>query len=172
MGRLFDAVAALCGLRSEVTYEGQAAIELEAAADPGERGAYELPVTADGVLDARPTVLAAARDVARRRRAGRRVGALPRRGRDGATRGGARAAPGLDTVVLSGGVFQNRTLLAATARRLEARGLRVLVPERLPPNDGGVSATARRPWRPPADEERSMSFERLFARRSRPPTSG
>jgi hydrogenase maturation protein HypF len=43
------------------------------------------------------------------------------------------------TVVLSGGVFQNRTLLAATAGRLEARGLRVLVPERLPPNDGGVS---------------------------------
>ena len=46
---------------------------------------------------------------------------------------------GLDTVVLSGGVFQNRTLLAATASRLEARGLRVLVPERLPPNDGGIS---------------------------------
>jgi hydrogenase maturation protein HypF len=42
-------------------------------------------------------------------------------------------------VVLSGGVFQNRTLLAATAGRLEVRGLRVLVPERLPPNDGGVS---------------------------------
>jgi hydrogenase maturation protein HypF len=42
-------------------------------------------------------------------------------------------------VVLSGGVFQNRTLLAATASRLEAGGLRVLVPERLPPNDGGVS---------------------------------
>ena len=46
---------------------------------------------------------------------------------------------GLETVVLSGGVFQNRTLLSATAALLEARGLRVLVPERLPPNDGGVS---------------------------------
>jgi hydrogenase maturation protein HypF len=46
---------------------------------------------------------------------------------------------GLDTVVLSGGVFQNRALLMLTAAALEDAGLRVLVPERLPPNDGGVS---------------------------------
>jgi hydrogenase maturation protein HypF len=141
MGRLFDAVAALCGLRAEVSYEGQAAIELEAAADPEERGEYELPVGADGVLDARPTVLAVARDVAR----GEGVGAVSARFHAavaGATAEACAAAAsraGLGTVVLSGGVFQNRTLLAATAGRLEARGLRVLVPERLPPNDGGVS---------------------------------
>jgi hydrogenase maturation protein HypF len=48
-------------------------------------------------------------------------------------------AAGLDLVVLSGGVFQNRLLLTWTAERLEARGLRVLVPERLPANDGGIS---------------------------------
>jgi hydrogenase maturation protein HypF len=41
--------------------------------------------------------------------------------------------------VLSGGVFQNVRLLEATARELAARGLRVLVPERLPPNDGGIA---------------------------------
>ncbi len=137
MGRLFDAVAALCGLRSEVTYEGQAAIELEAAADPEERGEYDLPVTADGVLDARPAVLSAARDVA----AGAGPGAVSARFHAAVATATAEAASraGLDTAVLSGGVFQNRTLLVATASRLEARGLRVLVPERLPPNDGGVS---------------------------------
>ena len=137
MGRLFDAVAALCGLRDEVTYEGQAAVELEAAVDPGERGRYELPVTAAGVLDARPTVLAVARDVA----AGAAPGTIAARFHAAVAGATAEAVSrvGLGTVVLSGGVFQNRTLLAATAAALEARGLRVLVPERLPPNDGGVS---------------------------------
>jgi hydrogenase maturation protein HypF len=55
--------------------------------------------------------------------------------------GCARAASGrgTDVVVLSGGVFQNRTLLAAAANGLAARGLRVLIPERLPANDGGIS---------------------------------
>jgi hydrogenase maturation protein HypF len=48
-------------------------------------------------------------------------------------------ARGLDTAVLSGGVFQNRLLLERTAERLRASGLRVLIPERLPPNDGGIA---------------------------------
>jgi hydrogenase maturation protein HypF len=46
---------------------------------------------------------------------------------------------GLDTVVWSGGVFQNRLLLERTAATLNAGGLRVLTPERLPPGDGGIS---------------------------------
>ena len=52
---------------------------------------------------------------------------------------GAAADAGVGLAVLSGGVFQNRVLLAAVASRLEAAGLRVLIPERLPPNDGGIS---------------------------------
>jgi hydrogenase maturation protein HypF len=141
MGRLFDAVAALCGLRHEVTYEGQAAVELEAAVDGQERGEYPLPVTGEGRLDARPTVLAVARDAA----AGEEPGAIAARFHAAVAtatadvlEAAARRA-GTGTVVLSGGVFQNRTLLGAAAGRLEAAGLRVLVPERLPPNDGGVS---------------------------------
>jgi hydrogenase maturation protein HypF len=61
------------------------------------------------------------------------VGATARACVDAASRAG------LDLAVLSGGVFQNVALLEATRERLEAAGLRVLVPERLPPNDGGIS---------------------------------
>jgi hydrogenase maturation protein HypF len=141
VGRLFDAVAALCGLPATVTYEGQAAVELEAARDPHERGAYPLPVGPDGELDARETILAVARDVAAGVPAGV-VSARFHRGLAGATARAcvdAASRAGLDLAVLSGGVFQNVALLEATRERLEAAGLRVLVPERLPPNDGGIS---------------------------------
>jgi hydrogenase maturation protein HypF len=133
MGRLFDAVAALCGIRTESTYEGQAAIELEAAADRGERGAYAF----GGDLDARPLVAQVAADV----RAGvptALISARFHRAVAGAT-ATACAQTGMEVAVLSGGVFQNRLLLESTAQRLEALGLRVLVPERLPANDGGIS---------------------------------
>ena len=144
MGRLFDAVAALCGLRAEVNYEGQAAIELEAACDGAERGRYPLPLTGTRellVLDPRETIEAVLADIA----AGVRVGAVATRFH-GAVAGAAVAAcaraaseHGADQVILSGGVFQNRRLLTETATGLRAAGLRVLVPERLPCNDGGIA---------------------------------
>jgi hydrogenase maturation protein HypF len=141
IGRLFDAVSALCGVRARVNYEGQAAVELEAVADPGERGSYPLPLT-DGaplLLDARPTVLAAVADLD----AGP---ALVSARFHNALAGAAAAAcvriaegAGVETAVLSGGVFQNRLLLEHTGELLSASGLRVLTPVRLPPNDGGIS---------------------------------
>jgi hydrogenase maturation protein HypF len=135
MGRLFDAVAALCGLRTVVTYEGQAAIELEAACAPGDHGTYDC----EG-LDLRPVVQAVAADLA----AGVAVGVVAARFHDTVAEATVRAcaaaaARATETVVLAGGVFQNRRLLEGTAGRLERAGLRVLVPERLPPNDGAVS---------------------------------
>jgi hydrogenase maturation protein HypF len=163
MGRLFDAVAALCGLRHTVTYEGQAAIELEAAADPRETAAYALPTAAMPptaappsaappsaapataapataaplVLDARPTIDAVARDLARG------VGVARVAARFHNAVADATAAALLDigdgTVVLSGGVFQNEWLLNRTSAGLAAAGVRVLVPERLPLNDGGIA---------------------------------
>ena len=140
MGRLFDAVAALCGVRTTVNYEGQAAAELEAIADRREEGAYPLPLTGEPLLlDARETVAAALRDLS----AGPAiVSARFHNAVAAATAAACRraaAAHGLDTVVLSGGVFQNRLLLERTAAALDGMGLRVLVPERLPPNDGGIS---------------------------------
>jgi hydrogenase maturation protein HypF len=145
VGRLFDAVAALCGVRAEVNYEGQAAIELEAAADPLEAGAYPLPVTGEEegplVLDARATVRAVVRDLGEGAPASR-VAARFHNGLAAATAAAcSRAAEhaGVDSVVLSGGVFQNRVLLDRTAGLLEERGLRVLIPELLPANDGGIA---------------------------------
>jgi hydrogenase maturation protein HypF len=144
MGRLFDAVAALCGVRREVRYEGQAAIELEAAAAPGDHGRYDLPLLDRAgvlVLDARPAVLAVARDMER----GTPPAVISARFHDSLADATAAACAalaerhGVATAVLSGGVFLNRRLLERTLAALRARGLRALVPERLPPGDGGIS---------------------------------
>jgi hydrogenase maturation protein HypF len=141
VGRLLDAVAALCGVRATVHYEGQAAIELEALADRSEHGAYALPVGDDLVLDARPTIRTVVGDVA----AGVAVGVIAARFHNAVAKATAAACAAaahrcsIDRVVLSGGVFQNRLLLEGTAARLRRRGLEVLVPERLPCNDGSIS---------------------------------
>ncbi len=148
-GRLFDAVASLCGLRQEVTYEGQAAVELEAAAR--RRGAtdaedgYPIDVVAEGdgpiVIDPREAIAAIAADCDR----GAAVGDVAARfhaGLAGATASACtRLASGHGTgsVALAGGVFQNRLLLETTTSLLRRAGLRVLLPLRLPPNDGAIS---------------------------------
>jgi hydrogenase maturation protein HypF len=147
-GRLFDAVAALAGLRTISSYEGQAAAELEAAATRcGERAAYPLPCEdgpddLDGlVLDARPTILAAAHDahdgVGAARIAARFHRALARATAEACAQLAERHD--LETVALGGGVWVNRLLLELTASALEARGLRVLTPWLLPPGDGGLA---------------------------------
>ncbi len=138
-GRLFDAVAALCGIRAEVNYEGQAAVELEGIADATEAGEYPLP--GDELLDARETVRAILADLG----AGVPVSVVAARFHNGVGHATARAcgriaeAEGIDRVVLSGGVFQNRLLLERTTEALERTGLRVLTPRLLPPNDGGIA---------------------------------
>jgi hydrogenase maturation protein HypF len=147
MGRLFDAVGALCGLALEVTYEGQAAVALEATAwragteDRRTPGDYALQRRDDGRLDPRAALVALAADLERGVRA-ETVAARFHAAVATATVDAVQAIAadrGLGTAVLSGGVFQNRLLLEAVATRLERAGLRVLIPERLPPNDGGIS---------------------------------
>jgi hydrogenase maturation protein HypF len=145
MGRLFDGVAALCGVRVEVNYEGQAAIEFEAAcSDAGALEPYPFPLEGSGdlvVLDPRPAVAAVAADI----EAGVCVGSVATRFHSAVAGAAVRACVsacsehGVGQVVLSGGVFQNRRLLTEIAAGLEEAGLRVLIPERLPCNDGGVA---------------------------------
>jgi hydrogenase maturation protein HypF len=145
VGRLFDAIAALCGIRATITYEGQAAIELEGTVERApQRRWYPIGVRSrDGMLELDPRDAVAA--VVRERAAGVRVGAVAARFHAGLARATALACErlarerGLDTVVLSGGVFQNRVLLQHTLFLLRGAGLRVLVPERLPMGDGGIS---------------------------------
>jgi hydrogenase maturation protein HypF len=143
MGRLFDAAAALCGLRTHVNYEGQAAIELEAACDPTERGRYPISVETGQVLeiDPRDTIRALMADVD----AGVPRGVVASRFHAAVAFATVEACSRAallhrtDLIVLSGGVFQNRRLIEAVVAGLHAAGLRVLVPERLPINDGGIS---------------------------------
>ncbi len=144
MGRLFDAVAALVGLRDTITYEGQAAIELEQRADSAEPAAYPLPVAeTDGLLRlcATETIRAVVDDV----RAGVPVPTVAGRFHRGVTEAvtaacrAVRDRAGLSTAALSGGVFQNRLLVEAASAALERDGFEVLLHRRVPPNDGGIS---------------------------------
>ena len=134
-GRLFDGVAALLGLAPRVQgYEAHAAMLLEAAADPTEPGAYELPLRA-GELDTRVLVRALLDDDADVRiRAARFHNGLA----DGLVR--AAAAPGRETVALAGGCLLNRSLTTRLLAGLERAGLRVLRPMLLPAGDGAISA--------------------------------
>jgi len=137
MGRLFDAVAALLGLRERVSYEGQAAIELEWLAGDTPAQPYACR-TADGRIAGAELVAAAHDDLA----AGRprtNVAAAFHEGVAAAAAAACEAAADAGTVVLSGGSFQNLRLLASTRRRLQALGFRVLSHRVLPPNDGGIS---------------------------------
>ncbi|GII28119.1 carbamoyltransferase HypF [Planotetraspora mira] len=142
-GRLFDAVSAVLGLRDTITYEGQAAVELEQRADPAERGAYRAAISRGRPLQVAGAdlVRAAAEDVL----AGVEPGVVAARFHNGAadvivrTCEILRDSSGVSVVALSGGVFQNLLLLGRTVGGLNASGFRVLTHVRVPTNDGGIS---------------------------------
>ena len=140
-GRLFDAVAAILGLAADVTYEGHAAMRLEAAAGAViPEGPYPFALDA-GIVRLRPLLAAllAERDAG--------IGVATIAARFHATMAAivlalarhARACSGLATVALSGGCFQNRRLLAGSVAALAGDGFRVLVHRRVPANDGGLA---------------------------------
>ncbi len=142
-GRLFDAVAALLGMGSEVTFEGQAAIALETIADPGmgESYAFDLRNGERTVIDLRQAIASVVADIARERP----VSEISARFHN--TLSAAivevccriRKSDGLDRVCLSGGVFQNHLLLGRTAAGLRRCGFGVFLHALVPANDGGIS---------------------------------
>ncbi len=139
-GRLFDAVSALLGLRDEVTYEGQAAIELEHLASPTERGCYPVPV-AGGVVQVSELFRAVTQDLLAGTDSARIAARFHHSVADLVAAGcdQVREQSGLSVVALSGGVFQNALLLAGCLERLQDRGFSVLTHRQVPCNDGGIS---------------------------------
>jgi len=143
-GRLFDAAAAVLDVRQTVSYDGQAAIELEALAEEAEvPGTYSYDIHTDErlVIDFTPLFADLLADHA----AGVGTGAMAyrfhatvaRAAVDACTRIAAQS--GLNRVVLSGGVFQNRLLTEMVYTGLLDRGLHIFTHRLVPPNDGGIA---------------------------------
>jgi hydrogenase maturation protein HypF len=143
LGRLFDGVAAIAGLRSRVSYEGQAAMELEMAAQNENEPFYDYSCDGDGPwrIPPAPIVRAVAQDAGK----GCTVGLISAKFHNTLVRlfgdlcDRIRATHGLKRVVLSGGVFQNARLLTGLARELETKGYEVFSHRRVPTNDGGIA---------------------------------
>jgi len=151
-GRLFDAVSALLGVRDTISYDGQAAVELELLADPAEHGSYGIPLSRassqDGPLDTAPLLVEVPlliRALVDDLLAGTPIPLVASRFHSslaevvGDVCGILRDEHGLSTVALSGGVFCNRLLLARTVDRLETGGFDVLTHRQVPANDGGLA---------------------------------
>ncbi|MCB0256578.1 MAG: carbamoyltransferase HypF, partial [Anaerolineae bacterium] len=150
-GRLFDGVAALLGLHQQVTFEGQAAMALEFAADPHEAGAYTINLLrkpdnssssfsdhrSSLILDWQPLVEEILSDLRR----GVSSGMMAARFHNALVEAIVAVArrAGERRVALTGGCFQNRLLTERSAQQLRAAGFDVLMHRQVPPNDGGIS---------------------------------
>jgi hydrogenase maturation protein HypF len=140
MGRLFDAVAALAGVRQKINYEAQAAIEFESILDTTELGTYRFEIQ-NKTVDARLAIESLLEDIRKdvskpilsaRFHNGladlvRRVGCQIRKETE------------LKEIALSGGVWQNKTLLELAVRGLQKDGFKVYLHHQIPANDGGLS---------------------------------
>ena len=142
-GRLFDAVAALCGLGNTISYEGQAAIRLEKEQDMNETGAYPCPLKSDDPvsLDTHALIAAVLDDLNK----GVPVPIIARRFHLGLINGLIEMAFAFSTlldihhIALSGGVMQNLTIATELPMALQGAGLIPLVHQNVPPNDGCIS---------------------------------
>lgn len=147
MGRLFDAVASLANVRHTINYEAQAAVELEALADPDEAGEYpfDIQTPAGGrtcyLINPVPVFENVVKDV----HTGRSASTISARFHNGCARmvmamcQELRKLTGINEAALSGGVWQNRLLLRRTVSMLERDGFTVYLPQHIPTNDGGLA---------------------------------
>ncbi|GAP06558.1 hydrogenase maturation protein, carbamoyltransferase HypF [Anaerolinea thermolimosa] len=140
MGRLFDAVSAFMGIRQVATYEGQAAIEMEALVDSNEKGSYPFDLS-----DGKIIPLSMWEQLITDWHHGVPIPTMAARFHNGVAEMIERVCRwisgevGCKTVALSGGVWQNRFLLGKTVNLLENKGFDVLVHRRVPANDGGIA---------------------------------
>jgi hydrogenase maturation protein HypF len=140
VGRLFDAVSALAGVRQKVNYEGQAAIEFEAFADEAEDGNYSFGLNQDQI-QVRGVLEALVKDVM----GGVPIPRISARFHNGLAESVRETVKkisvetGIRSVVLSGGVWQNITLLRRTLSLLQGYGFHVYIHREVPTNDGGLS---------------------------------
>jgi hydrogenase maturation protein HypF len=142
-GRLFDAVASIAGVRDQVNFEAQAAIELEMIAAPDVNASYPYDVSGDDPwqIDMRPAIEAIVRDVLAARPGGYISAAFHNTVAeiivDVCRR--LRARERIARVCLSGGTFQNVYLLERAVAGLRAQGFEVFLHAQVPPNDGGIA---------------------------------
>jgi hydrogenase maturation protein HypF len=143
-GRLFDAVAALIGLRSKISYDGQAAIELEMCQNLREKGRYPWDIHREKgqwILSTSPMIRAVVEDILK----GVSPRVISRRFHLGMIDLITEAClqvggeSGIGKVALSGGAFQNATILAGLIRSLASKGFEVYSHRLVPANDGGLS---------------------------------
>ena len=140
LGRLFDAVSSFLGVCHSSSYEGEAAISLEAMVDPDENGYYPFPLV-DGMIQIQPFWQTLVAD----QQSGLSIKKCAARFHNGLARmmletcQTIRQNRGIQQVGLSGGVWQNMTLLAKTHTLLEEDGFSVFVHHSVPTNDGGLS---------------------------------
>ncbi len=144
MGRLFDAVSAILGIRDRIRYEGQGAMELEMCQNMREKGSYEYSIREEGeelIIDTRPIVEDIVKDIIK----GISRGRISRRFHNSIIDVfidvclKIRDWKDINHVALSGGAFQNRTLLEGMRRGLENKGFNVYTHSLVPTNDGGIS---------------------------------
>ncbi len=140
MGRLFEAASALAGVRQQVNYDGQAAVEFEALADPEEAGIYDFEIE-QAEIRLENVIQMLTSDVLN----GVPVPLISARFHNGVARmvleacSKIRQDRGVEEIVLSGGVWQNLTLLNKVLPLLQQAGFRVYLHRMVPANDGGIS---------------------------------